>query len=326
MISRRRLLTGFVLAWAPLGAAAAQEYKAGKAYRIGVISSGINPRSSPFFQTFEQGLRDRGWVEGKNLVIDFQTPRGPKDFAVVAANLVRENVDVILAGGPDASLKAASQATTTIPIVFVALNYDPVEKGYVASLARPGGNVTGVFSRAPEVGAKALELLKESHPNVTVVGVLWEAFTTDQLALIDARAPELHVRLEKVEVRPPYDYERAFLTLKRRPVGAVLVVGSPVFFRDRARIAEVALKYGLPAGGLVGGADAGLLLSFGVHPNIPYRRAADYVDRILRGAKPADLPVEQMSRFELVINIKTAKALGLTIPPSLLQRADQVIE
>jgi putative ABC transport system substrate-binding protein len=140
--------------------------------------------------------------------------------------------------------------------------------------------------------------------------------------MIDTRASKLHVQLEKVEVRPPYDYERAFVILKRRSVGAVLVVGSPVFFRDRARIAEVALKYGLPAGGVVGGADTGLLLSFGVHPSIPYRRAADYVDRILSGAKAADLPVEEMSRFELVINLKTAKALGLTIPRSLLQRAD----
>jgi ABC-type uncharacterized transport system substrate-binding protein len=159
-----------------------------------------------------------------------------------------------------------------------------------------------------------------------VVGVLWEAFTADQLPMIDTRAREPHVQLEKVEVRSPYDYERAFLTFKRRPVGAVLVVGSPVFFRDRTRIAELARQHGLPVGGLVGGADVGMFLSFGVHPNIPYRRAADYVDRILRGAKAADLPVEELSRFELVINLKTAKALGLTIPPSLLQRADQVIE
>jgi len=159
VMDRRTFISGITLSLlgTPL---AAQAQRAGKASRIGVMSSGINPRSSPFFQTFEQRLRDHGWVEGKNLAIDFQTPRGPKDFAVVAANLVRENVDVILAGGPDASLKAASQATTTIPIVIVALNYDPVEKGYVASLARPGGNVTGVFSRArarprirPRVGA-----------------------------------------------------------------------------------------------------------------------------------------------------------------------------
>ena len=322
----RRAFIGTVAGGLLVAPLAAEAQQAGKVYRIGVISSGINPRSASFFQAFEQQLRNHGWVEGTNLAIDYRTPRGPNDFAVSAADLVRKNIDVILAGGPEASLKAARQATATIPIVIVALNYDPIEKGYVASLARPGGNVTGVFSRAPEVGAKTLELLREIRQGSTVVGVLWEAFTTDQLPMIDTRARELHVQLEKVEVRPPYDYERAFLTFKRRTVGAVLVVGSPVFFRDRARIAELALQNGLPAGGLVGGADVGMLLSFGVHPNIPYRRAADYIDRILRGAKAADLPVEEISRFELVLNLRTSKALGLTIPPSLLQRADQVIE
>jgi hypothetical protein len=154
-----RAFGGSLLA-APLAAEAQQ---AGKVYRIGVISSGINPRSASFFQAFEQQLRSHGWVEGTNLAIDYRTPRSSSDFAVSASDLVRENVDVILAGGPDASLKAARQATATIPIVIVALNYDPIEKGYVASLARPGGNVTGVFSRAPEVGAKALELLQTSR-------------------------------------------------------------------------------------------------------------------------------------------------------------------
>ena len=315
-------LAGGLLA-APLAGEAQQM---GKVYRVGVISSGINPRSSSFFQAFERQLRDYGWVEGTNLTIDYRTPRGPSDFTALAADLARENVDVILAGGPEASLKAVRQATGTIPIVIAALNYDPVEKGYVATLAHPGGNVTGVFSRAPEVGAKGLELLKEIRPNSTVVGVLWEAFTTDQLPMIEGRARELRVQIEKVEVRPSYDYKRAFLTLKRKAVRAVLVVGSPVFFRDRAKIAELALRHRLPAGGLVGGAEVGMLLSFGVHPDIPYRRAAFYVDRILRGAKVAELPVEEISRFSLVINLKTAKALGLTIPPSLLARADQVIE
>jgi putative tryptophan/tyrosine transport system substrate-binding protein len=160
-MNRRMFLsavTGGLLA-APL---AAEGQRVGKVYRIGVISSGINPRSASFFQAFEQQLRSHGWVEGTNLAIDYRTPRSSSDFAVSATDLVRENVDVILAGGPDASLKAARRATATIPIVIVALNYDPIEKGYVASLARPGGNVTGVFSRAPEVGAKALELLKET--------------------------------------------------------------------------------------------------------------------------------------------------------------------
>jgi putative ABC transport system substrate-binding protein len=298
----------------------------GKVYRIGVAAAGINPRSASFFQAFEQRLRELGWVEGKTLAIDFEMPKGSRDISAIAADLVRQNVDLILAGGPESSLKAATQATRTIPIVVVALNYDPVAKGYVTSLARPGGNVTGVFSLAPEQGAKQLEVLKEALPKVTLMGVLWDAFATDQLLILDASASKLKVQLEKVEVRPQYDLERAFLTLKQRRVGAVLVVGSPIFFRDQAKIAALALRHHLPAGGFVSGVASGLLVGYGVHANVPYRQAADYVDKIFKGAKPSDLPIEQPTKFELVINLKTAKALGLTIPPSLLQRADQVIE
>ena len=315
-------LAGGLLA-APLTAEAQQ---AGKVYRIGVVGSGVNPRSVSFFQAFEERLRELGWLDGKNLTIDFQLPKGSRGISAIAADLVRQNVDVILAGGTEASLKAARRATSTIPIVMVALNYDPVEKGHVASLARPGGNVTGVFSLAPEQGAKQLEILKEAFPRVTLVGVLWDAFATDQLPILDASAPKLSVQLEKVEVRPQYDLEQAFLTLKARRVGAVLVVGSPVFFRDQAKIAELAIRHRLPAGGFVGGVAGGLLLGYGVPTSVPYRLAADYVDKILKGAKPGELPIQQPTTFELIINLKTAKALGLTIPPSLLQRADQVIE
>ena len=315
-------LTGGLLA-APLSAEAQQT---GKVYRIGVVAAGVNPRSAPFFQAFEQRLRELGWVDGKNLAIDFQMPKGSRDSSAIAADLVRQNVDLILAGGPESSLKAARQATRTIPIVMVALNYDPVAKGHVASLARPGGNVTGVFSLAPEQGAKQLEVLKEALPQVSLVGILWDTFATDQLPIIEAIAPKLNLQIEKVEVRPQYDLEHAFRTLNERRVGAVLVLGSPTFYRDQARIAELAVRHRVPAGGFVSGVAGGLLIGYGVPVSVPYRLAADYVDKILRGAKPADLPVEQPTKFELVINLKTAKALGLTIPPSLLTRADQVIE
>lgn len=308
---------------APLAADAQQ---GGKIYHLGIVTAGINPRSAPFYQVFEQRLSELGWVVGQNLAIDFRVPTGPGGLAAVAADLVRENVDVILAPGPEGTLKAARQATSRIPIVMVALNYDPIERGYVTSLARPGGNITGTFSQAPEQGAKQLELLKDMLPKVTRVGVLWEAFSANQLPLIDVGASQLHVRLEKVEIRPPYDFERSFLTLKQRRVEAVLVVASPVFFRERARIAELALKHRLPTAGFLAGAEGGLLLGFGVHPSVPYRRAADFVDKILRGAKPGDLPVEQVTKFELVINLKTAKALGFKIPQSLLVRADEVIQ
>jgi putative ABC transport system substrate-binding protein len=186
--------------------------------------------------------------------------------------------------------------------------------------------VTGVWSLSQEQGPKQLELLTEMLPKVTRIGVLWEAFSRDQLALIDAAAPRLSVQVEKVEVLPPYDFEQAFVNLKQRRVGAVLAVGSPIFFRERATIAKVALAHRLPAGGSLSYVDSGFLLGFGVAASVPYQRAADYVDKILRGTKPADLPVEQPTKFEFVVNLKTAKALGLTIPQSLLLRADQVIE
>ena len=315
-------LTGSLLV-APLAAGAQQ---AGKVYRIGVVASGVNPRSASFFQEFERRLNELGWVEGRNLVIDFQTPKGSRDLSAIAASFVRQNVDVIIAGGPEASLKAARQATSTIPIVMIALNYDPVGKGYVASLGHPGGNVTGVFSLAPEQGAKQLELLKEVLPKVTRVGVLWDAFAADQMPILEASAPQLSVQLEKVEIRPQHDLERAFLTLRQRRVGALLVVGSPTFFRDQAKIADLAIRHHLPAGGSVGYVASGLLLGYGVPAGVPYAHAAVYVDRILKGARPGDLPIEQPTKFELAINLRTAKALGLTIPPSLLQRADRVIE
>jgi len=321
----RRVFLG-TLAGGLLTAPLAVAQQPGKVYRIGVVAAGVNPRSASFFQAFEQRLRELGWVDGKNLVIDFQTPKGSRDLSEIAASFVRQNVDVILAGGPEANLKAARQATSTIPIVMVALNYDPVGKGHVTSLARPGGNVTGVFSLAPEQGAKQLELLKEVLPKVALVGVLWDAFAADQMPILEASAPKLNVQLEKVEVRPQYDLERAFLTLRQRRVGAVLVIGSPTFFRDQAKIAELAIRHHLPAGGSVTFVASGLLLGYGVPASVPYRLAADYVDKIIKGAKPGDLPIEQPTKFELVINLKTAKALGLTIPPSLLQRADQVIE
>ena len=323
MVDRRTFLsalTGGLLA-TPL---TAEAQPAGKVWRIGIIA--INPRSAPFVQAFERRLRELGWADGQNLVIVFRSPRRPQDAAAMAVDLVRENVDVIVASGPKPNLKAATEATRTIPIVMVALNYDPVAKGYVTSVARPGGNVTGVWSLSQEQGPKQLELLTEMLPKVTRIGVLWEAFSRDQLALIDAAAPRLSVQVEKVEVLPPYDFEQAFVNLKQRRVGAVLAVGSPIFFRERATIAKVALAHRLPAGGSLSYVDSGFLLGFGVAASVPYQRAADYDDKILRGTKPVDLPVEQPTKFELVINLKTAKALGLTIPQSLLQRADQVIE
>ena len=245
---------------------------------------------------------------------------------MLVAELVREKVDLHFASGTDLTMNAAVEATHSIPIVMIALNYDPVERGYIKSLAHPGSNVTGVFARNPEVGAKQLELLKQAFRNATRVGVLWDIFSAEQLPSIKTTGARLHVELEGIEMHPPYDFEVAFSRLRDRRVSAVLVVGSPVSYRERERIAQLAINHGLPMVGGPSGAEGGNLISFGFNLNELFRRAAAYVDKILKGAKPADLPVEQPTKFELVINLKTARALGLTIPKDLLLRADEVIQ
>jgi putative ABC transport system substrate-binding protein len=320
---RRALLGGLTAALLTRPQAAASQ-ATGRKPRIGIVA--INPRSAPFFGVFERRLRELGWEDGKTVEIVFRNPRRPQDTPVLAAELARLPVDLFVAGGPEANLKAVRQATSTIPIVMVALNYDPVEKGYVAGLARPGGNITGVWSRTPEQGSKQLELLAELLPKAARIAVIWEAYAADQMPPIEASASKLGVELEMVEVRPPYDFEHAFLTLKQRRVGGILVINSPITFRERARIARLALTHRLPAGGHPAGVESGLLLGFGVEPSVLYHRAADYVDRILRGARPADLPIEEPTRYELLLNLKSARTLGITIPPSLLLRADRVIE
>jgi putative ABC transport system substrate-binding protein len=297
-----------------------------KHYRLGIISAGNNPRSAAFFAAFEQRLRELGWIDGKNLSIDFEAGESPTQLSAVASRMVRRGADVILAAGPEAALKAASESTQTIPIVIVALNYDPVEKGYVASLARPGRNITGVFFRNPEVGPKQLELLHQAIPGANRVGVLWTTFSADQIPPLDAEALRLRIQLEKVVLASPYDIDATFATLKARRVDAVLAIGDPIVYRERVRIAELALERRLPVVGGLPGVEVGNLMGFGPGLNAALARGAEYVDKILKGAKPGDLPIEQPTKFEFVINLKTAKALGITIPQSLLLRADEVIQ
>jgi putative ABC transport system substrate-binding protein len=313
-----------------LAAPVTTEGQAGKVWRIGVLGSGVNPRSAPFYAAFEQRLRDLGYVDGQNITIDFRLPSAGQSLSEVAADLIQRHPDVLLVAGPEAPLKAASRATKKVPIVIVALNYDPIALGYVASLAKPGGNITGLFTRSPELTAKQLEVLREALPRATTIAVLWEANAADQVRAAEVAAASLGIKLQKVEVRPPYDFEAAFARVKRGGAAGVLIVGSPIFFREQTRIAALALKHGLPSMGalpLMGPSRlGGLTMGFGFTLSEMFRRAADYADKILKGAKPADLPVEQPTKFELVINLKTAKALGLTIPQSLLIRADQLIE
>jgi putative ABC transport system substrate-binding protein len=283
-------------------------------------------------EAFRQGLRDLGHVEGRNVVIEYRDAGGKFErLPTLAAELVALKVDVIVAPSTPAAL-AAKQATRTLPIVF-AVTADPVGSGLVTSLARPDGNVTGLSTLASELVGKGLELLKQAVPGVSQVAVLWqpgalgERTEKDQLKAADVAARALGVRLQFVEARGPADFERAFSDMTRARAGALTALASNMFSRERRRLVDLTARNRLPAVyPLREFVDAGGLMSYGSSFADNYRRAATYVDRILKGAKPGDLPVEQPTKFELVINRKTAKALGLTIPQSLLLRADEVIQ
>jgi putative ABC transport system substrate-binding protein len=299
-----------------------------KIFRIGAVSAGA-PRSSPHWIAFQQRLSELGYVEGKNLVIEFRSAEGkPERFPALAAELVGLGVDVIMPVGPERSLRAAREATTVIPIVVVAVDYDPIARGYVGGLARPGGNITGVFLRQPELTAKRIELLKEVVPRARRLAVFWDTFSTDQLEEAEGVARAAGLQLQRFEFRePPYGFDAPTRTAVQQQASALLGLASPIFFRQRTDLADVAVKYRLPA--IVPfreAAEAGILMSYGADLPSMLRRAAEFIDRLLKGTKPADLPMEQPTKFELVINLKTAKALGVTIPPSLLLRADHVVQ
>jgi len=270
-----------------------------------------------------------GVRRGQNLAIEFRNAQG--DIArlpTLAAELVRLKVDVILASGPEVTLQAARKATTTVPIVIVAVDFDPIARGYVATLAKPGGNVTGVVLRQIELTSKRMQFLKEALPNVKRVAVFWDAISADQWREAEKTAFAMGLRLQSVELRnPPYHLTDAFQTATRGRAEALLLLMSPVFFPQRAQVAALGLKSHLPTiCGLAQYAHAGALMSYGANLDDMFRQAALHIDKIFKGARPADLPIEQPTKFELLINLKTAKELGLTIPPSLLHRADQVIE
>ena len=329
MTTRRAFLAtlaGGVLA-APRIADAQQP---GKVYRLGYLSAGSGTLRSPYTTAFRQGLRELGWVEGQNIVIEYRWAEGRFDrLPDLAAELVRLKVDVIV-GVPTSGALAAKNATRTIPIVGVSLT-DPVGLGLIASLARPGGNVTGVsYSVGTDIFGKDLELLREVVPKVRRVAVLSNPDGPAQpltISNIKGAAQSLGLQLLLLEARGPGDFDGAFAAMTRERVGALLVVTDPVFIPHRARLVNLAAKNRLPSiFSQRADVEAGGLMSYGPNFADMYRRAATYVDKILKGARPADLPVEQPTKFELVINLKTAKALGLTIPPSLLQRADEVIQ
>ena len=320
------VITGSLLA-APLAAEAQQ---AGKVPRIGFLSA-TSPSDRPhLLDAFRHRLRELGWVEGQNIVIDYRYAEDRVDrLPDLAAELVRLKVDLIMSLGTQ-GVTAARNATKTIPIVMIAVR-DPVGTGLIASLARPGGNVTGVSGYAGlEIVTRQLELLKETVPKIRRVAILSNPTNAyHQLAIREANvaARSLGVQLQLLEARGPNELDGAFAAMAKERVGALLVVSDSMFNSHRTRLADLAARSRLPAAyGIRESVEAGGLMSYGPSFLELYRRSAAYVDKILKGAKPADLPVEQPTEFELVINLKTAKALGLTIPPTLLQRADQVIE
>ena len=329
MIHRRRWVQGVLaLLAAPLAVEAQQP---GKMYRIAYVTYPTPPPPSAFagVEGFRHVLRDLGWIEGKNVVIEMRTAESDKNLPEVAAQVVREKFDLIVTSNTPAAL-AAKGATTTIPIVM-AVACDPVECGVVGSLAHPGGNVTGLTLITSEVAGKRIELLKEIVPGLRRVAALYPggtfcvtvAFVTQS----EATARALGITLQRAEVIGFDRYDAAFAALKKDGVGAVTVVEGPRYILQAPQIAAAALKHGLatvfPYREQV---EAGGLMSYGANMIGMWQRAAHFVDPILRGAKPGDLPIEQPTKFELVINLRTAKALKLTIPPAIRIRVDQVIE
>jgi putative tryptophan/tyrosine transport system substrate-binding protein len=295
--------------------------------RIGVLLVGFSPESKEA-QAFRQGLRDAGYAEGRDVVIEWRSANGDYDkVPALVADLVQRKVDVIVVESTVAA-RAVKRATSTIPIVM-AIVADPVGSGLVTNLAHPGGNVTGLSLMSTDLNAKRLQLLKEAIPRLTRVAILWNPDTPYHTKVVEdlkAVAPLLSIELSFVGVRTPEEFGPAFSAISQAHAQALYVIDDPFFFTHRMTLLKLASKVRLPAVyGQRPFADPGGLMSFGPNFGDVFRRSAAYVDKILKGAKPGDLPIEQPTKFEFVVNLKTAKALGITIPQSILVRADEVI-
>jgi putative ABC transport system substrate-binding protein len=302
----------------------------GKVYRVGILGNkAADPAEVRLWHAFRLGLRERGWIEGENIVLEYRWTEG--NFArlpELVADLVRIRVDLIVARS-SIWVQAAKEATTTIPIVFV-VHADPIGTGHVVSLARPGGNITGLSVQLTDLSTKGLELLHSVIPEATRIAVLWNPDTPSHppvLKAVEEAGRALRVQLQPVEVRSGAELEDAFAAMARARAQAVQVLPSPIFLAERQRVATLAMTHQLPTMlWTQEEAEAGGLLSYGPNFEDLYRRGASYVDKILKGATPADLPVEQAMKFDLVINLKTAQALGISIPPVLLFQAEKVIQ
>jgi ABC-type uncharacterized transport system substrate-binding protein len=330
--SRRELLQGSLAlaAFSLLSGCERLGQQAAKVPRIGFLAVGSREGRAFMIEGFLQGLREHGYVEGQNIVIEYRFSEDRNDrLPELAAELVKLKVALIVASGTPASF-AAKQATSTIPIVMGGLAANPVETGLVASLARPGGNVTGMSLMSSQLSGKRLELLKEIVPGLERVAVFWNPPNPAYgpiLKELETAAPTLGVKLQRLEVRVPGDLEGAFKAATRRRAGALIAPGDPLVANRPRMVADLALKYRLPTTmDLKEFVDAGGLLSLGPDIVDLYRRSATHVDKILKGANPADLPMEQPTKVDLFVNLKTARALGLTIPQSVLVQATKVIE
>ncbi len=328
MRASRPVLTILLTVAFLLAPCAAHAQPAGKVYRIGFLwdSPTVFPDA---IEAFRQGLRDLGYVEGRNLTIEYRWTEGkPERVRELAEELVRLKVDVIMAPS-SVYTAAARRATSTIPIVFMS-HADPLGSGHVKSLARPGGNATGLTIMMTETNVKGLELFKGAVPRLSRVAVVWDPATPSHgpgLKAVEAAGPSLGLRIQSVPVRRASEFERAFSTMVRERADGILVLSTPLFIAGATRLAELALTHKLPS--LFGPKHhvvAGGLMSYSPRRADLYRRGATFVDNILKGANPADLPVEQATTFEFVINLKTARALALTIPQAMLARADEIID
>jgi putative ABC transport system substrate-binding protein len=311
---------------------AGEAQPAGKVYRIGLLAGNSQaPREKHAYDAFQQGLRDLGYVEGKNVILEYRYTEGNIDrLPALAAELVHRNVDIIVAAGAGyAGVLAAMQATTTIPIVMVSIATDPVETGLIESLAHPGGTITGFTNLASETAGKRLELFKATVPTLVRVAVLYDPANRGNVLHVNEvqkAARSLGLTIQLWEVRGTDDFERVFAALREERPDGLYVPGGPLTRGNETRIVAIAVKSGIPSvHDSREAVEAGGLMSYAYAIVDQYRRAAAYVDKIFKGAKPGDLPVEQPTKFELVINLTTAQALGLTIPPTLLFQADEVL-
>jgi putative tryptophan/tyrosine transport system substrate-binding protein len=314
-----------------IGAAASSPAHAWTQSKPGMLRVGtanVQPRSAPQWVAFQDRMAALGYVEGKNFTYDHVQIPNPQAWEASYGDVVARKPDIIVAAGPELSLKSALATSGNLPIVMIAVDYDPIARGYIKTLARPANNVTGVYFQSTETAGKHLQLMKDAFPNFNAATVFWDQNSADYWMALQTAALRIGVRLVGVELHePPYDYERAIVGVMPEDRKFLIAMASPFFFLDRVRLADLALRHGMAfVSQARPSVAAGALLSYGPDLNAMFALAANYLDRIAKGAKPIDLPVEQPTKFELVINLKTAKTLGLTIPPGVLAIADEAIE